>query len=353
LDHPVILDRKGGDYADLPQAYPGLFLHVAAEQTLRMGLQQPRDCPPRLAINRYSEIIAARAGLRFSATCLANMMGLLLWAMNPKAEESLLWPTFANLLELARIAPLDAFAAKGDYEKSLIQRLEGLVQASGELFEAHRGLEIEEHLVPQRKHLIIEQNLLSPAWVRAIATDLLFLQLLMGRQYRYERRGTINCLIIADEMDDDLSEEWESVFAGHLSPVAQLIQQGREAGIGVCLGVHALGRVASKILTDLNHHCFFAVGDFASLRNAANTLNLPPRGHEILPALQPGECVHRRPGSWAGAVLAKFDELPPSRVMRPARFDEHPTSSRRTGSSAQSSGTNRSLSRTQGKFPTA
>jgi len=43
------------------------------------------------------------------------MMDLLLWALNPKAEEPLLWPTFSNLLELARIAPLDAFAEKGDY----------------------------------------------------------------------------------------------------------------------------------------------------------------------------------------------------------------------------------------------
>jgi len=320
----VIIDRKGGDYADLPNAYPGLFVHVAAEQTLRMGLQQPRACPVRLAINRYSEIIAARAGLRFASTCLANIMDLLVWALNPEAVEPLLWPTFGNLLELARIAPLEAFAAKGDYEKSLIHRLEGLVQASGDLFEAHRGLEIEEHLVPKRKHLIIEQNLLSPAWVRAIATDLLFLQLLMGRQYRYERRGTINCLIIADEMDDDLSEESESAFQGHLSPVAQLIQQGREAGIGVCLGVHALGHVATRYLADLNYHCFFAVGDSLSLRTAANTLNLPPRGHEILPALVPGECVYRGPGPWADAVLAKFDAIPPSRVARPTRFDEHP-----------------------------
>ncbi len=252
----IILDRKGGDYADLPQVAGQTWLHLGAHETLHLGLQQPAGVPPRVAINRASEIIAARANLKFSATVLANMMELLLWALNPQAQEPLLWPTLANILELARIAPLHLLAEKSDYERSLVQRLEGLVQSSGTMFQAHRGLELER-LVAERKHAVLDLCALSPAWVRAIATDLLFNQLLLGRQYRYQRCDAIDCVIIADEMDQDISEEWEAAFEDNLSPTAQLVKQGREAGIGICLGVSAVGPVAQMILTSINHHFFF------------------------------------------------------------------------------------------------
>jgi len=84
------------------------------------------------------------------------MIDFLLAAMNPSAHAPLFWPTFGNLQELATSAPLTLFAFKPGYEESLNQVLEGINGASGDLFAAFRGLDLEEDIVARRKNLVID-----------------------------------------------------------------------------------------------------------------------------------------------------------------------------------------------------
>lgn len=320
----VCLDFKGGDYADLPGLLGGECVHLSIQDQTRIALNAPYGVPPRVWINECSAFVAARAGLVASSICLANMMDFLVTAMNPVPREPLIWPTFRMLLDLANRAPLTLFASKPDYEKTLIQRLEGIVRATGDLFNAFRGLDLEERIISQGKNVVIDMCGFSPAWVRGIVIDLLVSQLLVGRQFRYQRGDAIDCLFVMDEADQDVSRLAERCFPDGILPISRCMKQGRESRIGVCLGLSALGPASRMILANATHHFFFAMGDAESLNDARNTLLLQPGAEVIIPSLERGECLYRGPGPWSQATLAKLKNLPPSRVKRPNRFDAHP-----------------------------
>lgn len=317
----AVWDRKGGDYCDMPLLGPE-WLHLGLD-TLKIGLNGPDGVPPNIWINAVATIFAARAGLVASAVCLANMMRFLLGAMNPSPGPGpLVWPSFQQLLELARSVPLTAFAEKPDYEKSLIQMLEGVTQAGGSLFQTSGGLDLET-VARQKKCVVLDVCGLGPPWVRALATDILMYRLLLGRQWRYQRRSSVDCLVVVDEADSDTSGKSEAAFPD-LSPLSTFLKQGREYGLAVALGISAVGPTARQILTNASHHFFFAMSDAESLQEASDTLVLPPRAEGILPALEPGECIYRGPGPWAHAMLARVAFVPSSRMARPEKYDVHP-----------------------------
>jgi hypothetical protein len=317
----AVWDRKGGDYADLSLLGPE-WIHLSLE-TMKVALNSPEGVPPNIWINAVSTIFAARAGLVVSSVCLANMMRFLLGAMNPNPGQApLQWPSFQQLLDLARLAPLSAFAEKPEYGKSLIQMLEGVTQAGGTLFQASSSTDLET-IARQKKCVVLDVYGLGPPWVRALATDILMYRLLLGRQWRYQRRSTVDCLVVVDEADSDTSAKSEAAFPD-LSPLSTFLKQCREYGLAVALGISALGLTARQILTNASHHFFFAMSDAESLREASNTLLLRPRAESILPALEPGECLYRGPGPWAHAMLARLASVPPSRMKRPEQYDSHP-----------------------------
>jgi hypothetical protein len=318
----IVWDRKGGDYADSPQLGPE-WMHLGLD-TLRIGLDSPEGVPPNIWVNAISTVFSARAGLITSAVCLANMMRFLLGAMNPAPSGGpLLWPSLGQLLELAKAVPLNVFAEKAAYEQSLSQMVLGATHAGGPLFETSGGLNIEREIVRLGRCAVLDVCGLGPPWVRAFASDVLNLQLLLGRQWRYERRSTINTVMVTDEADTDTDRKSEAAFAD-LSPHSYLLKQGREYGVAAALGISAVGPTGRQILTNASHYFFFSMSDAESLHEARQTLLLPPHAEGILPALEPGECLYRGPGPWPHAMLAKLHAVPSSRVCRPSRYDSHP-----------------------------
>jgi len=316
-------DRKGGDYTDYAQDYDNCII-LGFPETLRIGLNPPEGVKPNVWINHLCSTFAARAGLVASSVCLANMMRFLLTAMNPYPDQHpLRWPSFELLLDLARAAPLNLFAAKPDYEKSLIQQLECFAHAAGELFSTFGGLDVERDVVRRRLCAVLDVEGLGPASVRAFTTDILNLQLLVGRQARRERGDSVNCIQIIDEADQDTSQKAESAFPD-LSPISLMLKQGREFRLGVILGLSAVGPTARMVTTNASHFYAFAMADAPSMLETRNTLVLPRGAEAILPALEPGECLYRGPGPWPHAALARLDYVAPCRAPRPSRYDTHP-----------------------------
>ena len=168
------------------------------------------------------------------------MMRFLVAALNPQPAGQILWPSFELLLDLAKTAPLTLFAAKPDYEKSLIQMLEGITQAGEELYLNFGGLDIERDIVRPARSVVLDVCGLGPPWVRAISNDILVLQLLLGRQYRYQRSDRVDCILAIDEADQDVSRKAEAAFPD-LSPLSVLLKQGREYGLAAVLGLSAIG----------------------------------------------------------------------------------------------------------------
>lgn len=70
----VVVDRKGGDQADVQAMLGRTCLHISMHDGTRMGLNAPPAVPPRVWINVVSQLFAARAGLIASRTTFARML---------------------------------------------------------------------------------------------------------------------------------------------------------------------------------------------------------------------------------------------------------------------------------------
>jgi len=317
----IVLDRKGHDFADLPGRLGDHWVHLSVHHGMRLGLGGPQDVPANIWVNYLTTVFCARAGLRAAWTTLANVLRWLVAAMNPKPGEKLLWPDWQLILDVLRDLPEGAFSAKGEYVRSLEQVLEGVVQASGDLFSSFSGFDVND-LVRQGKSAVISMPSISPAWVRQFIADLLIGQFLLRAIHLGETCDELRMLFVIDEADPDVSAVAEQAFPDQFSPISQVLRQGREFGIGVCLGLASLGPVARHVLNSAAYHFVFKLTHDVCRAEASQTLCLPPYAGTIIPALEPGECLVRTP-FWPHAMLSKIDFVPPCRGARPC-YDSHP-----------------------------
>ena len=321
----ICFDRKGGDYADIPQKLGSDWRHYSVHDGLHLGLNNPDGVPPMVWINIVATLFTACMGLVSSWVTLANVMRWLVAVMNPTPGKRLLWPDWHLILEVLNRGPETLFSRKVEYVRSLKQCLEGITQASGSLFRTFSGLELERDIVQKGKSVIFSMPNMVPTSLRRIAIYLLVAQLLFGRIHRNQRvRGT-DALCIIDEADQDISREAEAAFADRLSPIGALLKQGREFGLACCLGVSHLGNVSRFILTNVQYHLISNLSDDESVVEARRTLLLP-RGAELqLPALKPGEAIFRESQSgWVHPMWVKVDEVPPCYGNMTPEYDTHP-----------------------------
>lgn len=316
-------DRKGGDFADF-LALGDDWLHQHFLSTLRIGLNPPDGFDDDVWINFVSGDFCARAGLVASSVGFAKLLRFLVYALNQgRSDSPKLYPDPRLMHQVATSVPPTLFFAKEAYYQACCGMLEGATQASGPMFETFGGLDLDRDICRRGKNLVLDVCGLSPGWVRAFANDLLLRRLLLGRQWRYDRRDRVDCHLFLDEADQDVSQKWESQFAD-MSPISLVLKQDRESGIAVTLSISALSPAARMILTNASHLFCYAMSDAASLAEAANAALLPPGAEAILPAMRPGECLYRGPGPWPHAMLAQTHDIPPSRVPRPDEYDSIP-----------------------------
>jgi hypothetical protein len=323
-DRPVsviCLYRKS-EFNDLPELLGPRWRHYDAHTSLALGMNSPAHTPTNAWINHISKLFCARAKLQMAWVNLANSIRWLMPLLNPHAREPLLWPDWQLLLDLARALPT-FFGTKRDYHQSLVQKLEAITQSSGNLFRTFNGLDLERDVVSQGQCAAINIANYEPDWVRRYLMDLLVSHVLMGRIDRAQRTDRLEALFVIDEADDDVSEKVEENFDNVMSPIPKCLRMGREFGIGVCLGLGSMGLASRQILSAATYHYLFKMGDADSVSEARRTLLLPPGAHAILPALEPGECLVRMPGSWSHAMLGKIDYVPASQVTTP-HYDECP-----------------------------
>ncbi len=329
LTHPeffvsmIIIDPKGGDYADVKSILGECCRYFSVHDGLRVGTNGPENVPPRIWINHLSSVcFAARAGLKASSTCMANQIEFHLKALNPQLRLPLASPDYSLLLESAKSVPLTLFAAKPDYEKSYIQKLEQV--AGEECFRTFNGLNLQRDIVDKKLHAVIDTCGLGPPWVKLLLDDTLMSQLLVGRQYAFRKQQRIDTIVIRDEADAEVTAEAERAIPdGGMSPAAQTEKQLREAGLAQFLSLSAMGPVSRQVLTNMVNTFVFRVKDAHSLQEASRALLLPPGAEAILPTLENGECLLRTDNGWPHAVLGRFDDVPTSRLPRPERFDTH------------------------------
>jgi hypothetical protein len=316
----IVFDRKSNDYADLPARFG--WRHYCVHDAFRLALNA-EDVSTDVWINLVATIFCARAGLKAAWVTFANILRWLVETLNPNPAGSLLWPDFQLALDVLNASPDTLFSSKREYTWSLKQSLEGITQASGELFRAFQGFQAERDIIALGESAVISMPNMFPSWARQIFTDLIIAQILYGRMHRSHRVDGTEVLLVLDEADSDISTEAQDMFPDHMCPVSDGFKKGREFGISFCVSISSLRSASRFVLANATDHFIFRMTDAESVYEAGRTLMLPPKGELRLNSLQPGECLARQIGPWPHAVAAKVDYMPPCRT-RPAKYDTHP-----------------------------
>jgi len=313
----IVLAKKTGDYVDLPARLGSHWRLLSVHEGTRIGLGLAGVSPAGW-INTVSSLFGARAGLVAAWTSLARMLHWLMGVMNPDPETELVWPDFSLLLDVARRVPPDLFAAKPEYMKTLIEKLEAVVISTGDLFRTSDGLDLNRDIIARHQSLVLDISQIDPPWVRLFLVDLLFSQVLYYRMQNYMRTDRTACAMILDESDPDISRVAEEAYADGNSPVSQCLTLGREYGILVILGARIMGQISPYVLNSMQYHCIFGVSDALAAAEAKQTLMLPYRAEQMLPGMAPGCCLFRASEcEWSHAMLARVDKLDPYRGPRP------------------------------------
>ena len=316
----IVFDRKANDYADLPARLG--WRHYCIYNLFRLGLDAD-GIPTDVWINLLATIFCARAGLKAAWVTFANVLRWLVTALNPDASGFLLWPDLQLILDVLKAAPDTLFSSKRDYTASLLQQLEGITRASGELFRAFRGFQAERDIIAPGQSVVISMPNMFPSWARQFFVDIILAQILYSRMHRSHRVDSTEVLVVIEEADPDISSEAEQMFPDRMCPISEAFKKGREFGISVCVSISSLRSASRLVLSNATDHFMFRMTDSQSVYEAGRTLMLPPKGELRLNSVQPGECLVRQIGPWPHATVAKVDYMPPCR-QRPQEYDTHP-----------------------------
>lgn len=232
----VIFQRKGVDAALLAQALG--WLVVSVNHGLRLSLAPPQGVRPNAWNNVIAEMFSCRAGMIASSVCLSQIMGLILTALNNPPGPRLLGPTFRLCLEVARKAPATVFGGKPEYIAFLCHTLSGVLQASGDLFDAFAGLDLNP-LIKAGQSVCIDITEIRPSFLRLFVVDLLTSSVILPRLHAGDRNAR-RVLLVADEADEDLTMAADADYGASLSPMTMVLKQGREFRVGCALGLSSV-----------------------------------------------------------------------------------------------------------------
>lgn len=313
-------DFKNGELAILKEMFPDQVLYVSYHDGYRIGLNPPAGVPVRPWAEHFSTSFAARFGLKASTTSLARMFLFCVEGMNPAPCRTLRCPSAKLLLGVGRAAPPTLFGSKAQYVESLLQPLELFEEDPA--WDVLNGIDLQRDIISKRRHLIIEMTGVSGA-KRLFHWDLLLNQLLLYRQFQFRNTNRVDTVVMLDEADELVSRKAEESFTdGAMSPISRVLKLGGGPGIKVDIGLAALGPASRQVLVNLPNMVVMRVGDAESLREAHNTLCLPPGAAEMLPGLETGVGLVRCNNGWPHATMVRFDAVETTQRTRPTKWDQ-------------------------------
>jgi len=316
----IVLDRKGGDYADLPAMFG--WKHFDNYSTLRLSLENPPGVPPQVWINIVSTLFCARAGLKAAWATMANALRYLLALLNPNPTQRLIWPDFQLLLDFLRSIPETTFSSKSEYTRSLIQALEAITKSSSQTFRAFQGFRLDG-LIAAGQSAVISVSNSEPSWGRQLVSDMIFCYELKSRIHSFHRVNRTEVIFVGDEMDSDIHQHAEIMFDDQMCPISQVFKQGREFGLGMVVSISSLRSASRLVLENATHHIMFRSSNYESAVLTAQTLMLPKHGILSLQHLEKGQALVKQIGPWPHAIKVQIDSMPPSRVHI-TLYDSHP-----------------------------
>ena len=320
----LILDFKG-DFVDVPQRLGrDVWDHYSATDGFYFGLDMPGGCTYNVNwINQLIRLFGPHLGLKFSKGTLDVVLKIAVNLINSNLISPLVIPSLPLVYELLNTLPSKLITSKDEYLRTLQQKIGYLLRISGQLFDAERGFDIFEHLVNRRRCAVIDCTGLDPLLASIFANYIalrLFFPLLTKRQTSKQTKY----VLIIDEADILCSEDVSRIYDDGYSNLEQLVKQGREFGVAVCLGMAFLGKCSQFISSNSTYSMILNQKEPDSIDVAARTV-LEPASRQLVALQQTGACVYREAmGPVKYGMTVKIDRVEPATMTRPEKFDTHP-----------------------------
>jgi|GEM_PF-1167414 len=304
----VVLDQKGGDFADLPEQLGNDWLSLSIGKGLQIGFNGPATVPTDHWSYFVAEAFCARFGLQFSFTTLLRLFKWLLPVLaQTLGTTKVLYPDAQLLLDILYPTPYATFSAKPQYLQSLIQILEQFVFGSFGATATFRGWDVVGDLIERGQSCVIDLSPLRPE-VKRFIVDLIVGAIYLDRLMRGYKTDQTDVILVIDEADELISQAHsDAVFPGGSSPITLVGKQGRELGIEINLSASRIADASELLMSNVHTPIVFNQASAACRRTAARTLMLEPKAEGILSALLPGQAVLRMPATgWPHAFLGQF-----------------------------------------------
>jgi hypothetical protein len=306
----LVLDFKGDFRGLANQLGKDLWDSYSLSDGFRLGWGPPTNCYAPLAwINQLTKVIAAECQMRFSEMPFASALRIAFDLLNDSPEPPYNWLSLKGLIQLIQRLPTKLIAQKNIYKETALQVLDYLQRNAGGLFDCEQGFDVYKHLIEPKRCAVIDCTTANPVCARIVA-NLLALQLLFPLLVSRQTSKRTRFVFAGDEFDPLVSEEAGAAYPEGYSPIGQLLKQGREFGIMVCLGMTALGKCSDIISSNASYHFILDQNDAVSATQAAHTL-LDPRARTLISSLPCGVCVYKEsmgPAPYPMLVEVDFDE---------------------------------------------
>ena len=320
----VLVINIKGDYRDLPDKFgKKIWDHYSVYDTFSTGCHPPIDCNDKLSwINQFTNLFASVFNLEYGEACFANVMRKSVECLNASSK-NISWPSLPLIHQFSKLLPSHIVSGKPRYKQSFDHQLGNVLENTAQLFTAKEGFDVVKHLITPGRCAVIDCPNLHPS-ILIFFVNLLILQLMFSRVMLMQTSNSTNFVLVIDESDSLCSYETSRLFEGSYSPLAQLLKQGREFGIRVCLGMTNLGRCDPFITANAGELVFFQQQNTASVIEAAKAL-LQPDSQILLSSMKRGNAIFRESlGIVSYGMLLEADYVEPAKTGQPENFDVHP-----------------------------
>jgi hypothetical protein len=303
----LVLDFKG-DFRNLAEELGSdLWDSYSLGEGIRLGWGPPENCYTPLAwINQLTKVIAAHCKMQFSETTFATALRIAFDLLNDPPKHPFKFLSPKALEQFIKKLPTKMIAQKNIYKETLLQMLGYLIRNSGQLFDCEDGFDVYKHLIKPRRCAVIDCTTTNPICAQIVA-NLLALQVFFPRLINRQTFKCTNFVLFIDESDSLVSKEAGIIYPEGYNVIGQLLKQGREFGIMVCLGMTALGRCSEFISSNASYHVILNQNDPASVSQAAYTL-LESESRQLISSLDCGVCLYKESmGPVAYPMLVEID----------------------------------------------
>ena len=284
----IAIDYLKQDYRRLATKFKELIILKAGKDYIVNPLQVPTGVVPEDWRSLFVVNFCKANGLLDGSENLLNIAVTELYEQLGVFRGSDYYPSLVDLYNKIKSYNLRGNYRESQFQQSLCNRLGAYKLVLGETAEYNQGLPVEWL---KSTPLVIEFKALSERMARFMVTNLLF-SIFMHRIAISERGNCIRNFFLIDEAAAFAPKGLTNDTQG-ISNMEIILNQAREAGIGITLGTQSLQNLDRAILKNSAVKVAMHLGDGEDIEQAKRSFALTQEQSEYISQMDIGEAIVR------------------------------------------------------------